>query len=101
MVLVDTPGIKEEDDDDNSQLFTHLRKASALIYIIKTDNAGGTHKVLDINQYINIRIPRNVSSSFLFMRVSIIEITINICQIGLNGHMITRNGKPNKIRLLE
>lgn len=69
MVLVDTPGIKEEDDDDNSQLFTHLRKASALIYIIKTDNAGGTHKVVDINQYINIRIPRNVSSSFLFDQV--------------------------------
>lgn len=69
MVLVDTPGIKEEDDDDNSQLYTHLRKASALIYIIKTDNAGGTHKVVDINQYINIRIPRNVSSSFLFDQV--------------------------------
>lgn len=69
MVLLDTPGIKEEDDDDNSQLNTHLRKASALIYIIKTDNAGGTHKVVDINQYINIRIPRNVSSSFLFDQV--------------------------------
>lgn len=45
VVLVDTPGVKEEDDDDNTQLFYHLRKASAFIYIIKTDSAGGTHKV--------------------------------------------------------
>lgn len=46
MVLVDTPGIKEEDDDDNSQLFTHLRKASAFIFILKTDSNLGTQKVV-------------------------------------------------------
>lgn len=45
VVLVDTPGIKEEDDDDNSQLFSHLQKASAFIYILKTDSNLGTHKV--------------------------------------------------------
>ena len=46
VMLVDTPGIKEEDTDDNEQLFNHLRKASAFLYIIKTDSAGGTHKVI-------------------------------------------------------
>lgn len=51
MVLVDTPGIKKKDDVDNSQLFTHLRKASALIYIIKTENKGGTDKVVHVRVY--------------------------------------------------
>ncbi|XP_061185527.1 uncharacterized protein in xynA 3'region-like [Saccostrea echinata] len=52
VVLVDTPGIKEEVDEDNTQLFYHLRKASAFVYIIKTDSAGGTHKLFKIRKRV-------------------------------------------------
>eukprot|EP00105_Crassostrea_gigas_P029776 XP_011451822.1 PREDICTED: uncharacterized protein LOC105345389 [Crassostrea gigas] len=52
VVLVDTPGIKEEIDDDNSQLFTHLWKASAFIYILKTDSNLGTHKLFRIKKKV-------------------------------------------------
>nr|XP_022304316.1 uncharacterized protein LOC111111559 [Crassostrea virginica] len=52
VMLVDTPGIKEEDTDDNEQLFNHLRKASAFLYIIKTDSAGGTHKLFKIQERV-------------------------------------------------
>jgi hypothetical protein len=63
---VDTPGIKEEDDDDNSQLFYHLRKASAFIYMIKTDSAGGTHKVSEDYMYVAV-----LESSYMYMYTSI------------------------------